>query len=64
MKNDKNINNNILKIKIEKTKKLQLFKFIYIQPLILAFICTEFFLTTLLISKVIVNSSNEIIIYF
>ena len=61
IKNDNNINNNILKIKIEKTKKLQLFRFSYIQPLILAFICTEFILTTLLISKIIVNSSNEII---
>ena len=61
LKKDNNTNNNLLKIKIEKTKKLQLFQYSYIQPLILAFICGEFILTTLLISKLIVNSSNEII---
>ena len=61
LKKDNNTNNNIIKIKIEKPKKLQLFRYSYIQPLILAFICTEFILTTLLISRIIVNSSNEII---
>ena len=52
---------NLLKFESEKIKTLHLFKFSYIQPLILTIIGTEFVLTTFLITNSIVKSSNEIL---
>ena len=51
----------ILDIDNENIKTLQLFKYSYLQPIILAIICLEFIISTLLITKTIVTSSNEII---
>ena len=53
--------NDLLKIDSEKIIKLHLFKYSYLQPLILVMISIEFILTTIIITKSIVKSTNEII---
>ena len=52
---------NLLEIESDKKKSLQLFKYNYIQSLILAIIGIELILTTLLITKSIVKSTNKIL---
>ena len=53
--------NDLLKIDTEQIKTLHLFKYSYLQPIILIMISIEFIITTLIIAKSIVISTNEII---
>ena len=59
----KNISNRtiLLENDSEKIKKLHLFKCSYLQPIILVLISIEFIMTTIIITKSIVKSTNEII---
>ena len=59
----KNISNRtiLLENDSEKIKKLHLFKCSYLQPIILVMISIEFIMTTIIITKSIVKSTNEII---
>jgi len=53
--------NNLLVSEIGKKQSLQLFTWSYLQPLILAIICIQFMVSNLLVTRKIIDSTNEII---
>ncbi len=53
--------NNLLVSEIGKKQSLQLFTWSYLQPLILAIICIQFIVSNLLVTRKIIDSTNEII---